>query len=288
MEKFGNKQKYTLILLMSALAVYFFMRFFFAISLPFLLAFLAIWKVYPFLNKLSKKIKLRETWILGLFIFIIAFLLLGILYVPISNYFENVTFLEEDESILESELLETCVEKYNEFKEVCSEYVGEDMVENTVLCDGKEVVLSVNIANPAGQPFGFQLHMGSTGAQVRKLIRLVYKKKVTAKFQRMGSGGKEIFRTAALIMPGQRGAAADGTGGKIGGIGHAAGITARFHPLVQPAQIAEYTLHAAFQRICADVVQCGRMADFVDLNAGDAAVRVRRAQQNAQTATAGA
>lgn len=128
MEKFGNKQKYTLILLMSALAVYFFMRFFFAISLPFLLAFLAIWKVYPLLNKLSKKIKLRETWILGLFIFIIAFLLLGILYVPISNCFENVTFLEEDESILESELLETCVEKYNEFKEVCSEYVGEDMV----------------------------------------------------------------------------------------------------------------------------------------------------------------
>ena len=128
MEKFGNKQKYTLILLMSALAVCFFMRFFFAISLPFLLAFLAIWKVYPLLNKLSKKIKLRETWILGLFIFIIAFLLLGILYVPISNCFENVTFLEEDESILESELLETCVEKYNEFKEVCSEYVGEDMV----------------------------------------------------------------------------------------------------------------------------------------------------------------
>ena len=128
MEKFGNKQKYTLILLMSALAVYFFMRFFFAISLPFLLAFLAIWKVYPLLNKLSKKIKLRETWILGLFIFIIAFLLLGILYVPISNCFENMTFLEEDESILESELLETCVEKYNEFKEVCSEYVGEDMV----------------------------------------------------------------------------------------------------------------------------------------------------------------
>ena len=128
MEKFGNKQKYTLILLMSALAVYFFMRFFFAISLPFLLAFLAIWKVYPLLNKLSKKIKLRETWILGIFIFIIAFLLLGILYVPISNCFENVTFLEEDESILELELLETCVEKYNEFKEVCSEYVGEDMV----------------------------------------------------------------------------------------------------------------------------------------------------------------
>lgn len=128
MEKFGNKPKYTLILLMSALAVYFFMRFFFAISLPFLLAFLAIWKVYPLLNKLSKKIKMRETWILGLFIFIIVFLLLGILYVPISNCFENVTFLEEDESILESELLETCVEKYNEFKEACSEYVGDDMV----------------------------------------------------------------------------------------------------------------------------------------------------------------
>lgn len=34
-------------------------------------------------------------------------------------------------------------------------YVGEDMVENTVLCDGKEVVLSVNIANPAGNVWDF-------------------------------------------------------------------------------------------------------------------------------------
>ena len=39
MEKSGNKQKYTWILLIGALAVYFFMRFFFAITLPFLLAF---------------------------------------------------------------------------------------------------------------------------------------------------------------------------------------------------------------------------------------------------------
>lgn len=128
MEKFGNKQKYTLILLIAALAVYFFMRFFFSISLPFLLAFLLIWKVYPYLNKLSKKTKVKEIWILGILIFLIVFLLLGILYVPLSNCFEDVIFLKEDESILESELLETCVEKYNELKETCSQYVGDDMV----------------------------------------------------------------------------------------------------------------------------------------------------------------
>ena len=52
MGKLSNKQKYTWILLIGALAVYFFMRFFFAITLPFLLAFLLIWKVYPCLNKL--------------------------------------------------------------------------------------------------------------------------------------------------------------------------------------------------------------------------------------------
>lgn len=128
MEKFGNRQKYTWILLIGALAVYFFMRFFFNITLPFLLAFLVIWKVYPYLNKLSKKTRLKETWILGLILFIVVFILLAVLYVPISNCFENVNFLKEDESILESELLNTCVEKYNEFKETCSEYVGDDMV----------------------------------------------------------------------------------------------------------------------------------------------------------------
>lgn len=128
MEKLSDKQKYTLILLIGALAVYFFMRFFFNISLPFLLAFLVVWKVYPFLNKLSKKIKLKETWILSAVIFLFVFLLLGILYVPLSRSFEDVEFLEEEESILESELLNTCVEKYNEFKETCSEYVGDDMV----------------------------------------------------------------------------------------------------------------------------------------------------------------
>ena len=128
MEKLGNKQKYTLILLIGALAVYFFMQFFFAISLPFLLAFLVIWKVYPFLTKLSKKTKLKETWILGSIIFLFVFILLGVLYVPISNCFEDMEFLDEDESILESQLLNNCVEKYNEFKESCSEYIGEDMV----------------------------------------------------------------------------------------------------------------------------------------------------------------
>lgn len=127
MEKFGDKQKYTMILLIGALAVYFFMRFFFNISLPFLLAFLVVWKVYPFLNKLSEKIKLKETWILSATIFLFVFLLLGILYVPISNYFEDMEFLEE-ESILESRFLNNCVEKYNEFRETCMEYVGEDMV----------------------------------------------------------------------------------------------------------------------------------------------------------------
>lgn len=128
MEKFGNKQKYTLILLISVLAVYFFMRFFFTITLPFLLAFLVIWKVYPLLNKLSKKTKVKETWFLGIFMFLVILLLLGVLYVPISNCLENITFLKEDEGILESELLNDCVKKYNDFKETCSEYVGNDMV----------------------------------------------------------------------------------------------------------------------------------------------------------------
>lgn len=128
MEKFGNKQKYTMILLISVLAVYFFMRYFFTITLPFLLAFLVIWKVYPLLNKLSQKTRLKETWLIAIFIFVLVFLLLSVLYVPLSKCFENVTFLEEDENILESQLLETCAEKYNEFKATCSEYVGEDMV----------------------------------------------------------------------------------------------------------------------------------------------------------------
>lgn len=128
MEKLGNKQKYTLILLISALAVYFFMRFFFTITLPFLLAFLVIWKVYPLFNKLSKKTKLKETWFLAAFVFLIVFILLSVLYVPLSNCFEGVTFLKEDERILESEFLNDCMDKYNEFKENCSKYVGDDMV----------------------------------------------------------------------------------------------------------------------------------------------------------------
>lgn len=128
MGKLSNKQKYTWILLIGALAVYFFMRFFFAITLPFLLAFLLIWKVYPCLNKLSKKIHLKETWIVGIFIFLLVFALLGVLYVPISNCFEDVKFLEEDEGILDSEMLNIYVEKYTEFKESCSQYIGEDLV----------------------------------------------------------------------------------------------------------------------------------------------------------------
>lgn len=123
-----DKQKYTWILLIGVLAVYFFMRFLFAITLPFLLAFLVIWKVYPILNKLSKKIHLKETWILGIIIFLLLFILLGVLYVPISNCFEDVTFLEEDESILDSQLINVCVEKFTEFKDSCSQYVGEDIV----------------------------------------------------------------------------------------------------------------------------------------------------------------
>ena len=115
MEKFGDKQKNTWILLIVALAVYFFMRYFFAITVPFLLAFLMIWKVYPHLVKISAKTKLKETWILGIFIFLAVFLLLTILYVPLSTYFEDVAYLEEDENILESELFETCMEKYDDF-----------------------------------------------------------------------------------------------------------------------------------------------------------------------------
>ena len=128
MGKSNGKQKYTWILLIGALAVYFFMRFFFTITLPFLLAFLVIWKVYPFLNKLSKRTRLKETWILGSLIFLIVFLFITVLSVPLSNCFEDEVLLEKNESILESELFEICVEKYNDFKETCSEYVGDDMV----------------------------------------------------------------------------------------------------------------------------------------------------------------
>lgn len=128
MEKSGGKQKYTWILLIGALAVYFFMRFFFTITLPFLLAFLVIWKVYPFLNKLSKKTRLRETWILGVFIFLGVFLFFAILSVPISNCFGKEALLAENENILESDFFETCAEKYRDFKETCSEYVGDEMV----------------------------------------------------------------------------------------------------------------------------------------------------------------
>ena len=128
MEKFGSKQKYTLILLISALAVYFFMRFFFTITLPFLLAFLIVWKVYPLLNRLHQKTRIKETWFMAFFIFLLVFILITILYVPLSNCFENTLFLKEDENFFESEFIVTCVEKYNEFKETCSQYVGDEMV----------------------------------------------------------------------------------------------------------------------------------------------------------------
>ncbi len=128
MGKSSGKQKYTWILLIGALAVYFFMRFFFTITLPFLLAFLVVWKVYPFLNKLSKKTRLKETWILGAFIFLTVFLVIAILAAPLSNCFGDEALLLEDESILESKLLETCAEKYRDFKKTCSEYMGEDIV----------------------------------------------------------------------------------------------------------------------------------------------------------------
>ena len=128
MGKYNGKQKYTWILLIGALAVYFFMRFFFTITLPFLLAFLVVWKVYPFLNKISKKTRLKETWILAIFIFMVVFLLIAILSVPLSNCFGQEAILSEGENILESDLFETCVVKYKDFKETCSKYVGEDMV----------------------------------------------------------------------------------------------------------------------------------------------------------------
>jgi len=128
MGNFFCKQKYTWILLIGALAVYFFMRFFFGITLPFLLAFLVIWKLHPFLDRLAEKTHLKETWILGIFMFLIVFAILGILYVPISNCFKDVKFLEEDEGILESELINICVEKYSEIKKTCSQYIGSDMV----------------------------------------------------------------------------------------------------------------------------------------------------------------
>ena len=128
MEKFFGKQKYTWILLIGALAVYFFMRFFFGITLPFLLAFLVIWKVRPFLSKLAKKTHLKETWILGGFVFLIIMILFAVLYVPISGCFKDVKFLEENESILESEIINVCVKKYTEIKETCSQYIGSEMV----------------------------------------------------------------------------------------------------------------------------------------------------------------
>lgn len=128
MEKFLENQKNTWILLIGALAVYFFMRYFFNIVLPFLLAFLIIWKTYPSLSKISKKTKLKETWILGIIIFLIVFLLLGVLYVPVRRCFGDVTFIREDEGLLDSKLLATCVDKYNEFKDSCCKYIGEDML----------------------------------------------------------------------------------------------------------------------------------------------------------------
>ena len=124
----GGKQKYTWILLIGALAVYFFMRFFFTITLPFVAAFLVIWKVYPFLNKMSGKTKLKETWILGGFFFLVIFLLIAIISVPMSDYFGGEALVSEDENIWESQMIETCTKKYMEFKKICCDYMGDDMV----------------------------------------------------------------------------------------------------------------------------------------------------------------
>ena len=128
MEKFGFKHKYTLILLIGALAVYFFMRFFFTLSLPFLLAFLLVWKVYPFLTKLARKIKVKEIWILSTILFLLMFLIFGSLHVPLSRSLENMQFAKQEGSILDSGILNDCMEKYNEIREICCKYVGEDMV----------------------------------------------------------------------------------------------------------------------------------------------------------------
>ena len=65
-----------------------------------LLAFLVIWKVRPFLGRLAKKTHLKETWILGIFVFLLMLILFVVLYVPISSCFKDVRFLEENESIL--------------------------------------------------------------------------------------------------------------------------------------------------------------------------------------------
>lgn len=128
MDRSGNKQKDTWILLIVALAVYFFMRFFFTITLPFILAFLVIWKVYPLLSKLSKKTGLKETMILSSFIILIIFVFIIILYVPLSNYLPGVAIIDKDEGIFESRLFQNCAQKYKEVKKICSEYVGDDLV----------------------------------------------------------------------------------------------------------------------------------------------------------------
>ncbi len=128
MGKLTFKQKTILTLLISIVAVYFFMRFFFGISLPFLLAFLVIWRVYPFFQRLSKRTHLKETWFLSLFVVLLVLPVLLLVYLSLSGSMKDGALIDENENILESELVESCVEKYNEWKEICTEYIGDDMM----------------------------------------------------------------------------------------------------------------------------------------------------------------
>ncbi len=128
MGKNSTKSKNIFILLIATLAVYFFMRFFFTLSLPFLLAFLIVWKVYPKFRKWSQKTKMKESYFMAAFIGLFVVVLIGSLYVPLSNCMKDVTLLKENESLFESEFINTCKDKYNDFKNICSEYMGEDII----------------------------------------------------------------------------------------------------------------------------------------------------------------
>lgn len=123
MGKLSIKQKNFMILLISVLAVYFFMRFFFTISLPFLFALLTVWKVYPFISKLSLKTKCKEVYFIGIFLFLFLAILVLLLYIPLQNCSHNINILTEKENVLE-----ICVEKYQNIRKICCEYVGDEWI----------------------------------------------------------------------------------------------------------------------------------------------------------------
>lgn len=123
MGKLSIKQKNFMILLISVLAVYFFMRFFFTISLPFLFALLTVWKVYPFISKLSLKTKCKEVYFIGIFLFLFLAILVLLLYIPLHNCSQNINILTEKENVLE-----ICVEKYQNIRKICCEYVGDEWI----------------------------------------------------------------------------------------------------------------------------------------------------------------